>query len=237
MARRLRFSHVLIGVNDLPAAVADCERMGFRCVWGSAPERAHNALIYFEDGPFLELVKPATITGPAWLAMTAMLGRPTARRIRRWAEASKGLVEYALETDDADVSGVRADARVAGAPLGRSFGTTRTRPDGVRLAWQMTAPAALDLPFVMSAYTPPDTQAPEVRHHANGARRVAGMQLAHPDPDGLRSRLATLLGDDPAAQGITVEKGPAYAITSLTLEGLAADIPPAQVHGAVLKAG
>ncbi|MBX3483815.1 VOC family protein [Phenylobacterium sp.] len=236
MAARLRFSHVLIRVDDLKAAVADYAALGFTCVWGSAPERAHNALIYFEDGPFLELFKPPPASAAAELALAAVMGRPAARRVRRWGEAPCGLVEYALETDDADLKAVRAASKAAGAPLGRIVGTTRTRPDGVKLAWQMLTPAALDLPFAMGAYTPPDTQPDAVRRHANGARRVGRMDLAHPDPADLGRRLTLLLGEDPAAQGIAIAKGAAYAIASLTLEGLAADIPPAGAHGAVFLA-
>jgi catechol 2,3-dioxygenase-like lactoylglutathione lyase family enzyme len=235
MAGRLRFSHVLIRVDDLHAAVAGYTALGFQCVWGGPAGRAHNALIYFADGPFLELFRPPAASGAAGLAMAAMLGRPTARRIRRWADAPEGLVEFALETDDTDLRAVRADLRAAGAPLARAFGTTRTRPDGVRLAWQIAAPPALDLPFVMSAYSPPDTQPPDVRRHENGARRLVGLELAHPEPVALRTRLAILLGEDPVAQGITIAKGRGYGLMALALEGLRADIPPETACGATFR--
>lgn len=236
MSGRLRFSHVLIRVDDLHAAVADYVALGFQCVWGSAVGRAHNVLIYFQDGPFLELFRPPVVSGAAGVAMAALMGRPTARRMRRWAEAPQGPVEFALESDDGDLKAVRTAAQAAGSPLGRAFSAGRTRPDGVRLTWQMAAPPALDLPFVMGAYSPPDSQPPEVRRHENGARRLAGLELAHPEPIALRTRLAILMGRDPAAQGITFVKGKTYALQALTLEGLQGDIPAVAARGVMFRA-
>jgi catechol 2,3-dioxygenase-like lactoylglutathione lyase family enzyme len=236
MAGRLRFSHVLIRVDDLHAAVAAYTALGFQCVSGGPAGRARNALIYFEDGPFLELLRPPAASGAAGLAMAARLGRSTARRFRRWADSPEGLVEFALETDDADLRAVRAELRAAGSPLGRAFETARTRLDGVRLTWQMAAPPALDLPFVMSAYSPPDAQPLDVRRHENGARRLVSLELTHPQPVALRTRLAILMGEDPVAQGITVVKGRGYGLTALTLEGLRTDIAAQAARGATFRA-
>src|SRR5262249_54346468 len=53
--RMLRCSHVLCTVDDIARAVADYTELGFTVEWGSDPRQAHNALIWFAEGPFIEL--------------------------------------------------------------------------------------------------------------------------------------------------------------------------------------
>ena len=54
----LRLDHAVIAVADLAAAMADYEALGFTVRFGGEHpgRRTHNALIYFADGSYLELI-------------------------------------------------------------------------------------------------------------------------------------------------------------------------------------
>ncbi|ODT87644.1 VOC family protein [Phenylobacterium sp. SCN 70-31] len=229
-----RLSHVLIRVADLPAAVATYRALGFTCVWGSDPARAHNALIYFEEGPFLELFTPPAPSKARDGAISLVAGSRAAARIRRWATPGEGPIEYAVEIPDFELGATRADLKKAGFLMSRPFRARRRRPDGIELAWWLSMPSDLELPFLMGTYRPADDQPPEARRHVNGARRVAALDLSHPDPTGYAARLARYLGDDPGGQGITIAAGETCGVAALRIEGLAQDIPPRAAHGAAL---
>ena len=90
----LKCSHILCKVNNISNLFRDYEALGFSVEWGSAPERAHNALLWFKEGPFIEFLqmpKPVTylslplglvygwqresvgLTGPGFLKVGVML--------------------------------------------------------------------------------------------------------------------------------------------------------------------
>ena len=50
----LKFWQIICKVNNIKEAVRDLEALGFSIEWGRAPERAHNALLWFKEGPFIE---------------------------------------------------------------------------------------------------------------------------------------------------------------------------------------
>lgn len=56
MKKSLYISHVLYKVNDLNKSVNEFINKGFHVEFGSK-NRPHNALIYFSDGPYIELIK------------------------------------------------------------------------------------------------------------------------------------------------------------------------------------
>ena len=51
----MQLSHILYKVKDLHEAVTDFTNMGFTVTYGAEPNRAFNALIWFDEGPFIEL--------------------------------------------------------------------------------------------------------------------------------------------------------------------------------------
>jgi catechol 2,3-dioxygenase-like lactoylglutathione lyase family enzyme len=186
----LRLSHVLIRVDDLAAAVDDYRNRGFTVAWGSDPAHAHNALIWFEEGPFLELLLPPE----AGRALPADVAPPAAERFGAWRDHPPGVCDYALETDDERLDGVVSDLRAAGVACTEPGEFGRTLPDGTRVSWWLSFPHDLDLPFVMSAYQPP--QRPPVVTHANGARAVGRVEVHVDDPTAHRAMLEALLGPD-----------------------------------------
>jgi hypothetical protein len=60
-----RISHVLYRVSDLHQAVEKLRDAGFIVEYGTEPEKAYNALIWFEQGCFVEIFKSSTL--PFWV--------------------------------------------------------------------------------------------------------------------------------------------------------------------------
>jgi hypothetical protein len=182
----LRLDHLVYAVPDLDgAATALGARLGITPVAGGRHDGrgTHNALLAFFDGSYLELIAP----DPAQPEPAA--GRPFGVR----PGMAPALVSWAVRTDDLDAT--VAAARAAGVDPGPVAAMSRSRPDGVRLAWRLTAPAAGDvLPFLIDWGSSP--------HPSDGlpAVELVAFDLAHPDPVTTHARLVALGTPRPVAR-------------------------------------
>ena len=200
----LVLSHVLYRVDDLPAAVADYRDRGFTVTWGGPPASAHNALIWFETGPFLELLL-APETGRA---IPAAVPPAALQRFERWGEGPPGWCDLALETPDPALDNVVASTRAAGIAITDPHPFSRTKPDGSVVRWQLAFPEDVSLPFVMSAYDPPQSGGVDDTSHANGTQGIERVVIASPDPEAYRRTLTGLMSwDDPAVVVRPAEHG------------------------------
>ena len=225
-------SHVLIRVSDLEAAVADYRAAGFTVTLGSDPATAHNAMIYFEDGPFLELFTPPKISRITLIAAEGFLGKAAAARFRLWGQQGEGYVEYAFESTSKTLADEIARLRAAGIRTSRALSKSRRRLDNRKVRWQLTFPDSLELPFVMSAYDPPDEQSETARIHANGAKRISGLHIAHPLPQDHSQELERFIGGHLSAHGISLSQGPRYVIDRVNIDGLKWPVDPSKAHSA-----
>ena len=213
-------SHVLVRVQDLARSVAEYEAAGFTVQWGSDPEAAHNALIHFREGPFIELFDPV----PADADPDEFRARMPPR-VGAWVDA-RGLCDHALEgyrSMEAILDGLAA----RGIETTPAFEAERTGADGVTLRWSLMLPPRLDLPFVMSPYEPAPAIPAGDRRHANGLLRLASLEIESAQPFELAERLTAMLGhaalrtsDDGVmveAAGFTyrIVAGPEHRVASL----------------------
>ncbi|WKX69038.1 VOC family protein [Streptomyces sp. XD-27] len=225
----LKCSHVLCKVDDLRATVRDYEELGFTVEWGSAPERAHNALIWFAEGPFIELFElPRAFAFLRW-PLGAVFGAAAGARLARWAGPGEGWRDLALETADTDLAGVRSALRGAGVPVSRVMKGRRTRPDGGPVRYQFLAPRPAALPFVVSAYDPPQRPARIV--HPNGARGIARVRMGVAEAD--RPFYDALIGED---RWLAAEPAARTGVLGVAVAGLESEPDPAKLHGAQLTA-
>ncbi|OLT16993.1 hypothetical protein BJF78_13615 [Pseudonocardia sp. CNS-139] len=217
----MRCSHLLHRVDDLHDAVTRFTEAGFTVVHGRRAERSANALIWFETGPFLELVVVPRPTPPVLWTAQVYGGRALRARVERWADRGRHWVDLAVETDDANLAAERRRLRSAGVPVSRALSIGRRTPDGVRLRWQVMAPADPRLPFAMSAYRPPARPSRVV--HANGATGVAAVHVGV--PGAARAAWDAIVdGDDP---WIRAEDGDGIRLVELA--GLRAPLDAALV--------
>ncbi|MFI8460953.1 VOC family protein [Kitasatospora sp. NPDC085464] len=224
----LRCSHILCKVHDIRSAVADFTAAGFTVTWGSAPDKAHNALIWFESGPFIELFELPERFGLLSLPFGLVNGAPAGRRLARWAAGGEGWRDVALETDDTELTGAQRALRETGIPGSRVMKGRRSTPDGSRVRYQFLTPAPARLPFVVSQYDPP--QRPAAVSHPNGALGVARVRFGVARQD--REAFDTLAGTD---RRLAAEPADRTGVRAVRLTGLEHEIHPADVHGAVFE--
>lgn len=232
----MKASHVICIVDNLAQAVADYEAVGFTVEWGDRQDKAQNALIWFEHGPFLELLTRGA--GPPKLiakALTLIAPNGMMRRFNEWNAQPQGWCDIAVECD----GDVRPELEAIGSGIGKiagPFSTKRTPPGGQEIVTQTAFPHNASLPLLMGAYRPDPR--PVSVHHANGATGIASIVIDIPQT--ARDGWARVLdANDP---WIDLQEAPvASAVTKLgvrevTLHGLQSDVAGGQVCGAVLKA-
>jgi Glyoxalase-like domain len=223
----LRCSHIVCKVDDVRVMVRDYERLGFSVTWGSDPARAHNAFVWFNDGPFLEFFELppafALLRWPLRLAYGAAAGD----RLVRWARRGEGWRDLALETDATDLSETRSALLAGGVRVSRVMKGRRKRPDGQTVRYQFLACHPAMLPFVVSAYDPPQRPARVV--HRNGAASVARVRMGVAAAD--RATFDALVPHD---RWLSPEPATRTHVLAVELDGLADELDRDKLHGAVL---
>ena len=230
MTSNFQIDHIVIMVKDLPRAIEDYAALGFTTFEGGKhPDNpTYNALIVFQDGVYLEIIAlyPGDETSPT-------------ARLRKWIQASPGLVDFALLPDviEADV----AAARQRGLTVEDPQPGGRLRPDGQQIAWKTANFEGGGLPFFCFDVTPRSLRVPEgdVRQHANGASGIADLTIAVTSLKESTAKYRALLGIEPQpipsdealqAQVTSFQLG----LTTLTLAQPAAESSPLKSY---LRAG
>jgi catechol 2,3-dioxygenase-like lactoylglutathione lyase family enzyme len=221
----LRTSHLVYKVDDIRATVRDFTELGFTVEYGSDPARAHNALLWFAEGPFIELFELHHAARMLRWPFAAGFGRAAGDRLARWARPGEGWRDLALETDDLTLAGTRAALRAAGVPVSRVVKGRRTRPDGQLVRYQFLCPRPHRLPFVVSAYDPP--QRPAQVEHPNGVCGIAQVRMGVEAAD--RPVFDALIGGD---RRLTAEPAPVTGLLGVQLDGLTGELDPDKLHGA-----
>ncbi|MFC3452578.1 VOC family protein [Amycolatopsis speibonae] len=221
----LRCSHVLCRVDDVDSAVSDLIDLGFSVEWGSVQEKACNAFIWFSEGPFIEFFEFPSLLGRLRWPVSAVFGRGMGNRIAKWAADGHGWRDVALETDDIDLKGTRTQLKARGLSVSRRFRNSRTGPDGRQVRYQVIAPRSAALPFVVSAYDPP--QRPDAITHPNGATGVNavyfGLRPEH------RADYGRLVGPDPWLRPYA---SAVPGVLLVELAGLTTPLDPSRAGGA-----
>jgi hypothetical protein len=172
MTSSLRFDHLLIAVHDLESAVRDYSRLGFNVTPGGrhthAPTR--NALIYFDDGSYLELIE--------WLAPAK--GEKWYERLNAVGE---GIVDFALCPQDVEAVIERTGGE--GVAYRKAVPGSRVQSDGEEIRWLLGWAIESILPFLCSDVTDRSLRVPEgaCRQHSNGVKGILELSVAVPDLD------------------------------------------------------
>lgn len=192
----LGIDHLVIAVPDPDAAAAELEAaLGLAATGGGRHETGTaNRLVFLGDA-YLELIG-------AW-DRTLALSHPIGAAVVRALDAgAPGLVTYALATDGArrEVTALRA----AGSAISDALPGSRTRPDGVVVAWQCAFPPSVgpsDPPFLIEHELAGPEWGAEARaarasyvHPFGGTARLVGLELAVADPAAVAGRIERTVG-------------------------------------------
>ena len=173
----MKVSHIIYKVDDLSIAVESFPKKGFKVEYGSKKE-PHNALIYFSEGPYIELLhKPPISSMAIWLLRFIGQGS-VASRLKKWIKADEGYIDLCFENYDDHFNIEKTILK----QNHHSFFTTtsqRTDPQGRKLRWKLLFPHEQRLPFLMTYFNID----PKPQHftHPNGIKRIKRITMGCAD--------------------------------------------------------
>ncbi|MEM7322928.1 MAG: VOC family protein [Actinomycetota bacterium] len=141
----MRISHVLYKVPDLDAAVERYRQDGFDVDYGRA-KNPNNALAYFADGSYLELLGRTGMPSMAKTALRLFGKRAFVNRLSTWDDAAEGLIGLALESEPDRLEDAKQMLQDAGHGWFQ-FRARRTEPEGRVLKFVGVMPDEMQIPF------------------------------------------------------------------------------------------
>lgn len=164
----MHLSHLLYKTHNLEETVVQFRQDGFKVEYGSY-KNPHNALIYFSEGPYIELLEKAPVSKLTLWALKGIGQGHVAKRLRSWADAPPGFFEICLETTTPHLKAAKAQMQQLGQPY---FCTKSKRKDPQLrlLQWQLLFPDNLAIPFIMTPFN--TNPKPQNFVHPNGKRQI-----------------------------------------------------------------
>ncbi len=238
----LKCSHILCKVDNIKAVVKDYESQGFSLVWGSTPEKAHNALLWFEEGPYIEFFQLPKKFEILKYPLQLFYGRSVGRRWEKWAKATEGWCDIALEPAEfktgfsqhsqeypLDIKTIKKALQVSGISSSRIVRKKRVSPEGEEVKFSVFCPDQEGFPFVFSGYK--TSQRPLEIKHPNGAKKVAWVKVGVNPKD--ITQFKKLIKEDTF---IKTEEHIQTHVCNVGLVGLQSNLDPKFLHGAVFTA-
>lgn len=197
--KNVQLSHVLYSVSNLHQAVKKLIEAGFNVEYGTVPNKAYNAFIWFEKGVFIEIYENPRLSQLTKWFMKIAGYKSILSRMEKWKSFDNGWCEWSLESSEVTLKEVKDLFKNDKIPF-RYHKAKRIDKDGRKLKWELLIPNDIVFPFIMSAYTP--NPRPEKIKHPNGAEGVKLLFIGSEGLDkGLLDKLLT------AKTGIEFVKG------------------------------
>ena len=196
----MKVSHVLFKTNDLKKTFKEFEKSGFKVEYGSK-KKPHNALIYFSEGPYIEILEKAPVSSFMKLILRLIGKGYLAERFTSWENAEEGFFEICLENN---TSNFRAEKKLL-KRLGEKYFVTQSKridPMNRILKWKLLFPRQIKIPFLMT----PFNIDPKPRNfiHPNKITRI--QQVSYVTDPNIISIINELCNDD-TLQLINGKKG------------------------------
>ena len=172
MDHKLQLSHVLYRVQDLHQAVGKLQDAGFIVEYGTTPEKAYNAFIWFEHGVFIEIYNNARLPAPVQWLMKLLGYQPVLDRMDKWQQTENGWCEWSLESTDVHLDAEKYLLKRQHIPF-KFHKTKRKDIKSQVLRWELLMPNDIMFPFIMSAYVP--NLKPKKVQHPNGVKSVTAL--------------------------------------------------------------
>ena len=164
----MKVSHVLFKTNDLKKTFKEFEKSGFKVEYGSK-KKPHNALIYFSEGPYIEILEKAPVSSFMKLILRLIGKGYLAERFTSWENAEEGFFEICLENN---TSNFRAEKKLL-KQLGEKYFVTQSKridPMNRILKWKLLFPRQIKIPFLMTPFNM--NPKPKNFIHSNKVRKI-----------------------------------------------------------------
>lgn len=94
----MKLGHIVYKVDDLDKAVNEYRKKGFTVEYGKK-KQPYNALIYFAQGPYFELLQNTDMPTFIKLVLNFFGKKAFINRLNTWDNSKEGLIAVALEND------------------------------------------------------------------------------------------------------------------------------------------
>lgn len=164
----MKLSHLVYKVPNLTKAFDAFQKEGFQVEYGSK-NNPHNALIYFSEGPYIELLEGVSIPFPKRAALKLMGKGKVLDRLDRWGNGAEGPIDLCLENYGEDF---KQEALLLKKYKQSYFITDSKRVDPANrlLKWKLLFPDELRMPFLMTYFN--INPKPQNFIHPNGVKRI-----------------------------------------------------------------
>ena len=147
----MKISHVIYKANDLNKTIKLFRDMGYNVEYGSN-NNPNNALIYFSDGPYIELLEKSPVSFFQKLFLRLLGKRNIVKRFELWDDASEGFFEISLETKAIQFKKEETILR----ENGEKYWITKSKrldPYNRLLKWPLLFPYDKHIPFMMTYFS------------------------------------------------------------------------------------
>ena len=163
----MRSGHIIYKVNNLQWAVKECRDKGFEVEYGRK-ENPNNALIYFSEGAYIELLQNTGM--PKIVKLISKLFLKRMERFNYWDTCDEGLCGFCIEKDfgslDKEVEFLKKNGI-----KGILFNNLKRIDTKNRvLQYKCFFPEGIDFPFLMSYFSIDPKPVNFV--HPNGVRKI-----------------------------------------------------------------
>lgn len=164
----MKVSHVIYKVENLQSAVEEYQKLGFAVEYGSA-KNPYNAIIYFSEGPYLELLASSGMPGFLKKLLRLFGKAKMADRVDFWDTHKPGPCGVALENYEPDLAKEKAILEKHGQGYFQMH-SGRADTKGRKLKYTCVFPDELQIPFLMTYFN--IDPKPKNFVHPNGALRI-----------------------------------------------------------------
>ncbi len=174
----MRAGHIIFGVDNVEEAVKKWEDKGFYVEYGTKSKK-RNAIIYFSEGPYIELLNVKSIPGFLKWIFLLFGGKPFMDRMDYLAKPSilnKDTAGLCIEKDAGDLLKEIDFLKKRGISGFYMKTCKRNDPKGNKLTWKLFFPKTLALPFLMTYFDNHDPK-PKNFVHPNGVTSVKKIKL------------------------------------------------------------
>lgn len=170
----VKLGHVLYKVDDLDKAVKEYREKGFIVEYGKS-KNPHNALIYFAEGPYLELLHRTGMPTFAKMIFRLFGKSDFVNRLDIWDNAAEGLVGVALENNRFDIDVEQNILDQAGLKYFK-MRSGRTDSKNRKLKFLGIYPDDMEIPFMGCKFNI-NVRPPQDYVHPNGIRGIKSIEF------------------------------------------------------------
>ena len=164
----MKLSHILYKANNLSVSVNKFKDEGFRVEYGSKYNH-QNALIYFSEGPYIEIIEKAPISNFFMMILRWIGKNHLVKRFKGWENANEGYFDICLENYKNDFN---KEVEILNEHKEHYFiaKSSRLDPSNRLLKWKLLFPKNIHLPFFMTYFN--IDPKPKNFIHPNGIKKI-----------------------------------------------------------------